>query len=213
MSLEVIGAGFGRTGTLSLKRALEQLGFAPCHHMEEVQAHPETMDFWRRAAEGEAVEWEEVYKDYRATVDWPGCHFWKQLAAAYPDAKVLLSVRPPEKWLASMRETILKLMTEMRAVMPEELRKAFRFVELIIDEQTFHGDYSDENVLAAFNNHVASVKRQIAPERLLVFDVAEGWQPLCKLLGVPVPDTEFPRSNSREEFWEHFVPPDMQQGR
>ena len=212
MSLDVVGAGFGRTGTLSLKRALEQLGFGPCHHMEEVQAHPETMDFWRRAAEGEKVDWEEIYKDYRATVDWPGCHFYKQLAGTYPDAKVLLSVRPPEKWLASMKDTILKLLIEFRPNMPEEVRKQLRFIELILDEQTFHGDFSDESVLAAFNRHVATVKREIPAERLLVFDVAEGWEPLCKFLDVPVPATPFPRSNSREEFWANMVPPDMQQG-
>lgn len=211
MSLDVIGAGFGRTGTLSLKMALEQLGFGPCHHMVEVMAHPETIEFWRRAAEGQKIDWEEIYKDYRATVDWPGCHFYKQLAAAYPQAKVVLSVRDPKKWLESMNGTIFKFMEMMRENAPAEQRQAMRFMEIIFDEQTFRDGYDADSALAAYERHLANVKRDIPAERLLVFDVAEGWDPLCSFLGVPVPETPFPRVNSREEFWSHTVPADARQ--
>lgn len=213
MSLDVIGAGLGRTGTLSLKTALEQLGFTPCHHMVEVMAHPETTEFWRRAAEGEKLDWEEIYRDYRATVDWPGCHFYKQLAAAYPKAKVVLSVRDPNKWLASMKETIFKFMAMMRENASPEQRQGMRFIEIIFDEQTFRDGYDDESVLAAYKRHIENVKRDIHAGRLLVFDVAEGWEPLCKFLGVAVPSTPFPRSNSREEFWSHTMPAEARQQR
>jgi len=212
MSLDVIGAGLGRTGTLSLKTALEQLGFAPCHHMVEVMAHPETTEFWRRAAEGAKVDWEEIYRDYRATVDWPGCHFYRELAQAYPKAKLVLSVRDPNKWLASMKETIFKFMAMMRENASPEQRQGMRFIEIIFDEQTFRDGYDDESVLAAYKRHIENVKRDIHPGRLLVFDVAEGWEPLCKFLGVPVPSTPFPRSNSREEFWSHTMPAEITAG-
>lgn len=212
MSLEVIGAGLGRTGTLSLKLALEQLGFGPCHHMVEVMAHAETTELWRRAAEGEKVDWNEIYKDYRSTVDWPGCHFYKQLATVYPKAKVVLSVRDPKKWLASMNETILKLMKEVFTNGPDEMRKGFRFIEAIIYEQTFHHRFDDDSILSAYARHIENVTRDIPADRLLVFDVAEGWEPLCKFLGVAVPETPFPRSNSREEFWSHTVPAEIGAG-
>jgi hypothetical protein len=208
MTLKVIGAGLGRTGTLTLKTALEQLGFGPCHHMVEVFAHMEQADFWRRAAEGEPVDWEEIYSAYLATVDWPGCHFWRQLADRYPDAKVLLTLRDPERWWESMNETILQAMKNLPAVPGNGQRAAMRFAELIINEQTFAGDFSRENVIAAFERHNAAVRAAFSPERLLVYEVSQGWAPLCDFLDVPVPDAPFPRTNSREEFWTHTMPRD-----
>ena len=207
MSLEVIGAGLGRTGTLSLKLALERLGYSPCHHMVEVMTHPETTALWRRAAEGEPIDWEEIYGAYRATVDWPGCHFYKQLAQAYPKAKLVLTTRDPKRWLESMKETILKFMTTMRENAPPEALEGMRFIDIIVDEQTFHGDYSDDNVIAAYERHVANVKRDIPPESILVYAVSEGWEPLCRFLGAKVPAQPFPKVNSREEFWSHTVAP------
>lgn len=208
MTLKVIGAGLGRTGTLTLKAALEQLGLGPCHHMVEVFAHMEQADFWRRAAEGAAVDWEEIYAAYPATVDWPSCHFWRQLADRYPDAKMVLTVRDPEHWWESMSATILQAIKAGLADPDVGRRAAMRFAELIIHDQTFAGDFSRENVIAAFERHNAAVRAAIPPERLLVYEVSQGWAPLCAFLGVPVPDAPFPLTNSREEFWTHTLPAD-----
>lgn len=205
MTLQVIGAGFGRTGTLTLKLALETLGFAPCHHMVEVLANPDQLPFWNRAVNGEAMDWEEVYGGYKATVDWPGCHFYAELAERYPDAKVILSKRDPERWYESMSETILKSMAMMGLdsvdAIPED--SPMRFGAHIITRQTFGGNFGKDNVIAAFERHNAEVQRRIPPERLLVFEAREGWEPLCAFLGVPVPDEPFPRTNSKGDFWTH----------
>ncbi len=202
MALEAIGAGLGRTGTLTLKTALERLGFGPCHHMVEVLAHPEQIPFWNRAAKGETVDWEEVYGPYRATVDWPGCHFYAQLAERYPEAKVVLSKRDPERWYESMSETILQEMANMGLASWTDDHPML-FGGLIIGRDTFAFDFAKANVIAAFERHNAAVQRLIPPERLLVFEPAQGWEPLCAHLGVPVPDEPFPRVNDRAEFQTH----------
>lgn len=205
MALEVIGAGLGRTGTFTLKTALEILGFGPCHHMIEVLANPGQVPLWNRATDGEAVDWEEVFTGYRAMVDWPGCHFYAELADRYPDAKVILSKRDPERWYESMSETILKSMQQMgfRAGEPVPPDHPMRFAGLLIAERTFGHDYGRANVIAAFERHAAAVRSKIAPGRLLEFEAADGWEPLCAFLGVGVPESPFPRTNSREEFWQH----------
>jgi Sulfotransferase domain len=203
MALEVIGAGFGRTGTLSLKTALEMLGFGPCHHMVEVLANPGQAAFWNRAAMGEAVDWEDVYGPYRSTVDWPGCHFYAQLSDYYPRAKIVLSTRDPERWYDSMSETIIPSMKSMGLIddLPED--HFMLFGGLIITRDTFGGDFSKANVIAAFERHNAKVQRTIPSERLLVFEASQGWEPLCAHLGVAVPSEPFPRVNDREEFQKH----------
>jgi len=205
MPLQVIGAGLGRTGTFTLKTALEKLGLGPCHHMVEVLANPHQVPFWNRAADGEAVEWDEVFADYRSSVDWPSCHFYAELANYYPEARVVLSKRDPGQWYDSMSATILKSMGMMGFVegqpVPED--HPMRFGGVIIADRTFDHDYSRDNVIAAFERHVTGVRRTIAPERLLEFDPAEGWEPLCALLGVEVPDEPFPHTNRRDRFWDH----------
>jgi hypothetical protein len=205
MPLKVIGAGLGRTGTFTLKTALEMLGFGPCHHMVEVLANPQQVPFWNRAADGEAVDWEEVFANYDAMVDWPGCHFYAELAARYPDAKVILSKRDPERWYESMSETILKSMGMMGFEEGQEVPAdhPMRFGGVIISQNTFNFDYSKASVIAAFERHVANVRKTIPAARLLEFEAADGWEPLCAFLGVPVPGEPFPRTNSREEFWQH----------
>jgi hypothetical protein len=204
MALQVIGAGLGRTGTLTLKTALEKLGFGPCHHMLEVFANPQQVPFWNRAANGEDVDWEEVFGDYGASVDWPSAHFYAELADRYPDAKVILSLRDPGRWYESMAETILKSMSMMGLEQPFPDDHPFWFGGTIIPQKTFGFDFSEGNVLAAFERHNAEVRRRIPAERLLVFEAAQGWEPLCAFLGVPAPDEPFPRVNSREEFWDHI---------
>jgi hypothetical protein len=199
MALQVIGAGLGRNGTLTLKTALEEIGFGPCHHMVEVFAHPDQGQFWLKAAQGEKVDWEEVFANYKASVDWPSCHFYKELSERYPDAKVILSERDPKQWYASITNTILKSMTQMIEKDPERA-KWFEFARLIVIEQTFHNDLSEDNMIAAYLRHNAKVKATIAPERLLVFNPAEGWDPLCRFLGTAVPETPFPLVNTTAEF-------------
>lgn len=203
MALEVIGAGLGRTGTMTMKTALEALGFGPCHHMIEVFANPDQRQFWQRAAMGEAVDWEEVYAGYRATVDWPSAPFYAELAQRYPEAKMILTWRDPERWYESISQTILESMRQMGIAQPEPLHDhPMRFGQILICERAFGFDFSRENVLAVYNRHVEQVRRTIPAERLLVFEPSDGWEPLCAHLDVPVPPTPFPRTNSREEFWE-----------
>lgn len=207
MALQVIGAGLGRTGTMTLKTALEQLGFGPCHHMVEVFAHmPVQAPFWRAAAGGAAVDWDQGLAGYRASVDWPSAHYYRELAAHYPDAKVILSRRDPERWYDSMSETILKAMTMPVFQAAGGGEPPMAFARMIIHDQTFHGDLSRANVIAAFERHNAAVIADIPADRLLVFEAAQGWAPLCAFLGVPMPDAPFPRTNSREEFWTHASP-------
>jgi hypothetical protein len=198
MTLEVIGAGFGRTGTLTLKTALETLGFGPCHHMIEVIANPGQLPFWNRAVRDGSIDWEEIYRPYKATVDWPGCHFYAGLAEYYPSAKVILSKRDPERWYDSMRDTILKT---FETFIGED--HPMKFVARIISDATFANDYSRDNVIATFERHNAEVEQRIPSDRLLVFEAKDGWEPLCAHLGVPVPDEPFPHVNDRAEFQTH----------
>ena len=205
MTIKVINAGFGRTGTMSIKLALEQLGFGPCHHMEEVFKNPEQLPFWQRAADGESVDWSEIFQGYNSAVDWPSAHYWEQLAAYYPQAKVLLSIRSAESWWESYSDTI-KALIAIRDEIPEEYPRAVAgMAEKIVNQQTFSGDPDNKALaLAKFQQRMDDVKATIPADRLLIYQVSEGWQPLCQFLDVPVPNTEFPRSNAKEAFWEAF---------
>ncbi|MCX7889353.1 MAG: hypothetical protein N2422_06415 [Rhodobacteraceae bacterium] len=203
MGLDVIGSGFGRTGTRSLKEALETLGFGPCHHMEEVFANPAQVPLWASAVAGGAVDWSRLYAGYRSQVDWPGAHFWREAAEAFPEAKVVHSVRPDDSWWSSFSVTIGKLLKHYRSIpLPPHVREMLDAMDDAVGVQTFAGRYHDrDDALAASHRRTAEVRAAIAPERLLVFDVAEGWEPLCAFLGVPVPDAPFPHRNDRTEFW------------
>jgi hypothetical protein len=207
MPLSVIGAGLGRTGTLSPKLALERLGLGPCHHMREVFQHPRLLRHWQDAAAGRPVEWEEVLAGYRSTIDWPSTHFWRELAAAYPEAKIILTVRPEAAWWASFSRTIPLLLRRHTEVSDPHVRGVLAMATTIVDEQTMDGRPADEaTALACYRRRIAEVTAEVVPERLLVFDVAEGWAPLCGFLGLPVPDEPFPRTNSLEEFWDPSRP-------
>jgi hypothetical protein len=201
MALEVIGPGFGRTGTNSLRLALERLGLGPCHHMHELSLHPAQVPRWVAAARGEPVDWEAVFAGYRAQVDWPGARYWRTLAEVFPDARVVLSVRPSDAWYRSFAGTIAPELHAPPST-PEPLAADRRRMQReTIAEQVFGGRLSDRaHAIAVFERHNAEVRRTIAPERLLVFDVTEGWEPLCRFLGVPVPPEPFPRTNSAAEF-------------
>lgn len=203
--MRVIGAGFGRTGTSSLKRALELLGLGPCHHMEEVVKHPDEVPTWVRAARGERVDWKTFMAPWGSACDFPSAMYYRELLEAFPDAKVILTTRSPESWYQSMSETIVPIMTRFpnRVVMP--------FVPyggaplLVMRETKIRREVIDrwadrDAMLRYFEAHVEEVKRAVPAERLLVFDVKEGWGPLCAFLGVPVPNEPFPRVNDTAEF-------------
>lgn len=199
MSLQVIGAGLGRTGTRALKEALEQLGFAPCYHMMEVFAHPEDDEVWLRAVNGEAVDWEAFLGGYRSSVDWPACHFYRQLAAHCPRAKVILSLRDPKAWYGSISKTIFEVMRDIERGDRQMSDTHSRLLQRLM-EDTFQSRYDEQHAIAAYERHNAEVKRAISPERLLIFDVAQGWEPLCQFLDAPVPKTAFPHMNTTAEF-------------
>ena len=196
MTLKVIGAGFGRTGTLSLKLAIEKLGLGPCHHMMEVFGKPEHIALWQRAADGHEVDWAEVFEGYEAAVDWPVCAFWRELAEVYPEAKFILSKRDANKWFDSASATIFAGMKKFDGENPHG-----KMVNTLIVNNTFHGDVSDrEAAISIFERHNQEVIATLPPERLLVFEASQGWQPLCDFLEVPVPDEPYPRTNSTEDF-------------
>ena len=195
MALKVVGSGLGRTGTKSMQTALAMLGFGPCHHMVEVFAHPESMALWVDAGEGRP-DWDLIFKDYQSMVDYPGAAFWKQLADHYPDAKVLHTVRDPDKWFESTQATIFAPQAQARADGASVRERFFAsFMGPIRDHMDDRAWMTDH-----FRRHTEEVKAAIAPERLLIYEVGEGWDRLCKFLGVPVPDEPYPSENSREEF-------------
>jgi len=204
MALDVISSGFGRTGTKSLKAALERLGFGRCHHMHEIVEHPEQVIHWQRLAAGQTVDWDTVFAGYRSQVDWPGAHVWRELAAAYPAAKVVHTVRPEANWWASFDKTIGKLMARYQTLpLPPHIRDILAAWNELAGKGTFGGRLDDREIgLAAFRRRTDEVRAALPAHRLLVFDVAEGWQPLCAFLGVAVPAEPFPHHNLRADFWE-----------
>jgi len=195
MTLKVIGAGLGRTGTASLKVALEQLLGGRCYHMSECFGNPANPPLWLAAAQGRP-DWDAIFEGYVATVDYPACGFWRELADRYPDAKVLLSVRDPDKWFESTRDTILgEDIRQIAAMSPDT---AF------FDETVFRdyvGHFGDRAFITDyFRRHSEAVIAAIPTDRLLVYEVGQGWEPLCAFLGLPVPSTPFPHVNTRADF-------------
>ncbi|MFN2560778.1 MAG: sulfotransferase family protein [Jatrophihabitans sp.] len=191
MALQVIGPGLGRTGTYSLKLALERLLGGRCHHMAEVLADPERhLPLWAPALRGEAVDWEEVFAGYVAQVDFPGAAFWRELSDAFPDALIVLSTRPAEDWYRSAASTIFQLDDDHGS---SPFRNLWR---------EWFGNPSDDRatLIAAYERHYTAVRSAIAPDRLLEWTVADGWAPLCERLSVPVPDEPFPWTNTTDQF-------------
>jgi hypothetical protein len=197
MTLELIGAGLGRTGTLSLKAALERLGYAPCYHMIEILTAPERARHWLEQTRAGRRDWERIFRGYRATVDWPAAAFWQELAARYPRAKVLLSLRDSDRWYDSVMSTIYQVMTRaLPERAPATLRDFHAMVTRLIFEQTFGGRLADRaHAKRVFEAHNQAVIDAIPASRLLVYRPGDGWEPLCRFLDVPVPDEEFPHLN------------------
>lgn len=205
MTLKLIGAGFGRTGTTSIKAALEMLGLQQCYHMQEVIKNPSHVQFWNQAVAGEPVDWDHLFAGYQATVDWPACNFYPELLAHYPDAKVLLTVRDPDKWYESCRNTIYAIYRQptihiLTRFLPP-LRRFLAMNERMIWQGNFAGRFEDrEYAIAQFHQHNEAVKRFVPTERLLIYDVKQGWEPLCRFLDLPVPDRPFPHLNDSRTF-------------
>ncbi len=214
MALRSVGAGFGRTGTSSLKQVLELLGFGPCHHMFEVRNHPEELHFWQAATRGEMPDWDAVFANYGSCVDWPSAFFWREIAAHFPDAKVLLSVRPAEDWYRSIHATIYRNLSDP-TLPPAGIERDRRTMTTdLICRQQFDSRLGDrDHALAVYRDHIAEVQSSIAPERRLTYDVAEGWAPLCAFLEVEVPDEPFPLTNTTEDFQRRSAERKRQAGR
>ena len=203
MALEVIGAGFGRTGTASMKAALEQLGYNKCHHMFEVMPSAEQLEAWHRISQGETPDWDAIFEGFQASVDFPSSGYWRELAAHYPDAKVILTTRSFDSWYESASDTIYPVSKDIPGwmlIIPK-IRKIKEMTYGAIWDRVFRGAFEDKDATrAVFEQHEADVKAAFSPDRLLVFHPKEGWAPLCEFLGKPVPGTPFPNVNDRDEF-------------
>jgi hypothetical protein len=204
MAIQIIGAGLGRTGTLSLKAALEELGFAKCYHMVEVFARKDDARIWDAAARGELVDWDGLFAGYRATVDVPGCLFYRELMEKYPEAKVILTVRDPERWYDSTRQTIYysrDAFPGWAAALNPRMRAFRQMIDRLWDRM--FGDRFEDRAFAieVFNRHNEQVRRDVPSDRLLVYEVSQGWEPLCAFLGEKVPEGKaFPHVNDTAEF-------------
>lgn len=204
--MKIIGAGFGRTGTESTAEALEILLGGKCYHMNEVRAHPEHLERWYAfgRAGRTGMDWKALLTGYEAAVDWPICNYYRELMAAFPEAKVLLTDRDAEKWYDSFMNLVRvnAVVSRLRFLVPK-----FQKFATMIDTAVWHifpDRYDRAQCIAVYKRHVEEVKRTVPPERLLVFRVQEGWEPLCRFLGVPVPDRPFPHRNTGEQFRRMF---------
>jgi hypothetical protein len=200
--MDILGGGFGRTGTMSLRAALEELGFGPCYHFLEVILHPSHIASWQAAADGRPVDWRASFlKDYRAALDFPAVSFFDDLRRAFPDARVIFTDRDPERWYESTLETIYK-----GAVIPRWLTAFlpgwggfYRMVRAAIWDRLFGGRFEDRaHAIEVYKRHREHVIAAVPADQLLVFEVKQGWEPLCEFLGVPVPDKPFPHINDRQ---------------
>jgi hypothetical protein len=216
--MRVIGAGLPRTATTTQLFALEQLGFGPCYHMRDLLADLDGgLPLWEAAAAG-APDWGAIFGDADSTVDWPSARYYRELMEVYPDAKVILSVRGAEEWVASMRETVwavvhgdsvLHHLCEARGVLDPDWGRFMEMIRVMTwndDTGVLAGDtYSDAGLAAVMERWNDDVRRTVPAERLLVWDPREGWEPLCEFLGVEVPDEPLPRLNETASFREGLI--------
>ncbi len=204
-SLKVIGTGFGRTDTDSMREALEILGFGPCHHMRELINDTEHERLWRSVVAGATPDWDLLLGGYASCVDWPSAYYWPQLVEAFPQARVILTWRTAESWWKSFEKTLLP-----RILSLIEIEITPKSSELI-GPRVFHDRPDDRaHCIAVYDANVAAVKEKVPTERLLTHELGDGWEPLCEHLSVPVPDMPYPNSNSTSKFQSEFLttPPD-----
>ena len=200
MALKVIGAGFGRTGTKSLKTALELLGFGRCYHMVEVMRNPSHLRHWTDIMQGGKADWDNLFRGYQAATDWPVAAYYKDLMHVYPEAKVILTVRDPERWHRSVMNTIYQagrgFFGRVTRIIPS-VHQFLNAMEKAIWQDVFHNRLEDKaHAVEVFKNHIEEVKRSVPKERLLIFEARQGWEPLCSFLNVPVPiDKPYPHKN------------------
>jgi hypothetical protein len=202
-TLKIVGAGWGRTGTTSTLGALNDLGFGPCYTFYTLMSEkPEHFARWQAAYAGEPMDWPDLFTGYNSVVDWPACDFYPELLKEWPEAKVILNVRDPESWYTSMANTIREVYENMRqAGQTPENNPLYRLGQTMIWQGAFHDRFEDKAyAIELFEQHNAQVKASLPAEKLLVFDVKQGWEPLCRFLGVPAPDKPFPRLNDTEFF-------------
>ena len=206
--MKVIGSGFGRTGTLSLKMALEQLGFGPCYHMEEVFKRTTHIQAWHDVAHGKKVNWPDLFEDFQATVDFPASVCYQELLAAFPEAKVIHTVRDPERWYDSTYETIYQASSIFPRWLQKMVKPLGRLIEMqqrLIWQTMLEGSFENrDRAIKIFQQRTEEVKQVVPADRLLIFNVKEGWGPLCHFLDVPVPDTPFPHVNDRQKMLKRF---------
>ena len=203
MTMRVIGSGLGRTGTKSLKEALEILLGAPCYHMMECFQRPDDPPVWERAMTGGTVDWDALLEGYTAAVDWPAAACWKELAGAYPDAIILHSERPADAWFRSADRTIFEGFKKPRIEWDPPGTNAWWDMAIAMFEQRFTPDFLDRDAaMAAVDAWNADVRATAPADRLVVWETGAGWEPICTALDVPVPDQPFPHTNSTAEFRE-----------
>ena len=201
MSLKVVGAGFGRTGTMSLKTALEQLGFTKCYHMMEVGQNEGHVELWRAIERGEHVDLKALFTGYQASVDWPSCNYWRQQLEVFPGAKVILSRRDPERWYQSVMKTIYPSSAAGRQSDDPNMKPWMDMVFEVVWDGVFDGRMDDKaHVISVFEAHNQDVIDSVPGDKLLVFEASQGWDPLCEFLEVPVPDQPYPKTNTTEDF-------------
>ncbi|BBB01320.1 hypothetical protein RVR_8682 [Actinacidiphila reveromycinica] len=207
-TMEIIGVGFPRTGTSTLRQALNLLGLGPCYHTREMILHPGHIDHWARVYDGGPIDARRVLAGYRATADAPGCFYWRELAAEFPEAKLVLSVRDAHAWYASMTATILRddLFNDLLddragpADPADPVLAGLRRLARAMADHVFSGRRDEAHLTAVFDRHNAAVRREVPAERLLVYEVDQGWGPLCAFLGVEPPSAPFPWLNDTAEF-------------
>jgi hypothetical protein len=199
MALKVIGAGFGRTGTRSLKVALEELGVGRCYHMIEVMKNPDHFKYWAEIMQGGKADWEALFSGYQAATDWPVAAYYRDLMAVYPDAKIILTVRDPESWHVSIMNTLYQIsrrFNKFTRIIPS-VHQFLNAMEKAIWQGVFHNKVEDKaHAVRVFNDHIEEVKHVVPKERLLIFEARHGWEPLCAFLDVPVPvNKPYPHEN------------------
>lgn len=216
MSIQVIGAGMARTGTMSLKFALEELGYNKCHHMMEVMKDSANLVYWNEMHNKRTTDFEAMLKGYQAIVDFPGSLYYKELIQQYPDAKVILSVRDAEKWYLSCRNTIYqvpkgfeKFTLQIKGLFNPRIKNVldvYDFATRAIWQNLFKNNFDDKDfAIKIYNDWTDEVKKTVPQQNLLIFEAKDGWEPLCKFLNKPIPTTAYPKLNDTAQFQQKIM--------
>ena len=213
MSIKVLGAGFGRTGTTSLRSALEELGFGPCYHVYQLFKDPSEIEFWENLYQGKEVDFDSFFTNYQAVFGFPGYYFYRQLMENFPKSVVILSYTDPDKWYEDAANTIFsaehfkrekedaKIVRQNNPFIADCLDRIYDLEQSAILNGYFQGRFKDKKyTIIRFKQRIEEVKKVVPPERLLVYEIEQGWKPLCEFLDVPVPDKLFPHLNHPSSF-------------